>query len=212
MKIIKYEHAGLVIEKAGKTLVIDPGVLTKLPELKNVVMVVVTHVHPDHLSLDNLKKLVADNPGLTIYGSDEVLAELSEIDVIKIPVEHDMVGDETFQLEFFGHDHAVIYQQVPCQNRGVMVNNALYYPGDSFTIPEKPVEVLAFPAAAPWCKVSEIVEFIKHVNPKRAFPTHNGTLSEFGSKVNYHYIEQAIKEMGGEFVQLAPGESITTND
>lgn len=209
MKVTKYEHAGLVVEVAKEALVIDPGVLTKLPELTNVKTVVITHLHPDHLHLPNLHKLVATNPGLTLFASDEVIAELSEIETEKVAVTSgDLFTIGTFTLEFFGSEHAIIYQQVPCKNTGVMVNNELYYPGDSFTLPNNPVELLAFPAAAPWMKVSEVVDFIKQVAPKKAFPTHNGTLSEFGEKVNYRYIEQAITELGGTFVKLEPGQSL----
>ncbi|MCA9330739.1 MBL fold metallo-hydrolase [Candidatus Saccharibacteria bacterium] len=208
MKVTKYEHACLVVEENGERLVIDPGMLAKLPELENVVAVVVTHVHPDHLHLPNLQALVGASPGLTIFGSDEVIAELGELDVKKVSVENDMMTVGRFRLEFFGHDHAVIYQQVPCQNRGVLVNETLYYPGDSFTLPEKPVQDLAFPAAGPWCKVSEVADFITAVKPQRAFPTHDATLSEFGASVNYRYIQQAIEAGGGEFVQLKPGESL----
>lgn len=208
MKITKYEHACLVVENHGDTLVIDPGVLAKLPELKGVNAVVVTHVHPDHLHLENLQKLATVNPELTLYASDEVLAELAELEVKKVPVDNETIDVGAFHLEFFGHDHAVIYEQVPCQNRGVMVNEYLYYPGDSFTLPKKSVPVLAFPAAAPWLKVSEVVEFVKEVKATRAFPTHNGTLSEFGEMVNYFYIKQAIEDSGGEFIKLEPGDSL----
>jgi hypothetical protein len=90
-----------------------------------------------------------------------------------------------------------------------MVNDCLYYPGDSFTLPKRPVKVLAFPAAAPWCKVSEVVEFVASVKPTKAFPTHNGTLSEFGEMVNYRYIEQAINDGGGQFVKLEVGDKLS---
>lgn len=208
MKITKYQHACLVLEENNELLVIDPGVLAQLPELKEVVAVVVTHIHPDHMHVANLQKLAHANPDLTLFASDEVIAELDKLKVKKVVVNNDSVQVGQFTLEFFGQDHAVIYQQVPCQNRGLLVNEQLYYPGDSFTLPEKPVRDLAFPAAAPWMKVSEAAEFIKSVKPKRAFPTHNGTLSEFGEQVNYHYIKQVIEEIGAEFVYLEPGTSL----
>lgn len=209
MKITKYEHAGLVLEEAGETLVVDPGVLTKLPELNSVKAVVITHVHQDHLHMPNLQKLVATNPGLKLFATDEVISELAELEVEKIPVASgDELTEGAFTFEFFGSEHAIIYQHVPCKNIGIMVNNKLYYPGDSFTLPNIPVEILAFPAAAPWMKVSEVVEFIKQVAPQKAFPTHNGTLSEFGEMVNYRYIEQAITDVGGTFVKLEPGQTL----
>lgn len=208
MKVTKYEHACLVVEENGEELVIDPGMLAKLPDLRSVTAVVVTHVHPDHLHVPNLQQLAEHNPGLTLFASDEVIAELDELNAKKVPVENDMVGEGSFRLEFFGQDHAIIYQQVPCQNRGVLVNEQLYYPGDSFTLPGKPVRELAFPAAAPWMKMSEVADFILAVKPVRAFPTHNGTLSEFGEQVNYRYIQQAIAEAGGQYHYLGVGESL----
>lgn len=209
MNITKYGHACLVVEKDGSRLVIDPGIITTLPELAGVVAVVVTHVHPDHMSVDNLQKLIATNPDLTVFACDEVLAELTDVAANKVAVTNEMVSSGPFELAFFGHDHAIIYQQVPCQNRGVMVNNYLYYPGDSFTLPEVPVSVLAFPASAPWMKTSEAIDFVKAVNPRRAFPTHNGLLSEFGESVSYRYIKQALEEAGGKFIHLAEGESLS---
>jgi len=209
MKITKYEHAGLVVEDSGEILVVDPGVLTKLPDLSSVKAVVITHIHPDHLHMPNLQKLAASNPALKLFATDEVIGELTELEVEKVSVTSgEKITEGVFTVEFFGSEHAIIYQKVPCKNIGVMINEQLYYPGDSFTLPQKPVEVLAFPAGGPWMKVCEAVEFIKDVAPKTAFPTHNGTLSEFGEMVNYFYIEPAITELGGSFVKLEPGQSL----
>lgn len=210
MVITKYQHACLTVDDTGDYLVIDPGVLAKLPDVSGVKAVVVTHIHPDHLDIPNLKKLQQINPELTIYGSDEVISALADSSANKQTVKHgDTITCGNFTLEFFGEDHEIIYQKVPCKNLGVLVNSALYYPGDSYTVPEKPVEILAFPAAAPWLKVGEVIEFIKNVAPKTGFPTHNGTLSEFGESVNYFYVQQVMEEINCTFQYLNIGDQIT---
>ncbi len=62
-------------------------------------------------------------------------------------------------------------------NVGFMIAGRLFYPGDALTLPEKPVEVLALPAAAPWAKLSEIVDYAIAVKPTVAFPVHDSILA-----------------------------------
>ncbi|MFP3381565.1 hypothetical protein SB767_35190, partial [Bacillus sp. SIMBA_069] len=69
----------------------------------------------------------------------------------------DSVEAGPFSLRFFGGRHAVIHESIPVvDNVGVLVNDTLYYAGDSFSIPEGvEVDVLAAPAGAPWMKIAE---------------------------------------------------------
>jgi L-ascorbate metabolism protein UlaG (beta-lactamase superfamily) len=210
MKITKLEHACVVLEKDGEQLVIDPGVLTNFPDsIKNVVGIFITHVHADHLDKNNVQKLLAANPKACLMGSDEVLAELKDLGAKECPVVAGVgVKAGNFNIEVFGQDHAVIYKKVPCQNRGLLVDDYFYYPGDSFTLPNMPVEVLAAPAIAPWAKTSEAMDFIKAVKPKKVFPTHNAMFSSFGEQVFYSWLKPAAEEVGAEWVELQPGNSI----
>jgi L-ascorbate metabolism protein UlaG (beta-lactamase superfamily) len=134
MKITKYNHACMFVEENGKKLVIDPGDLTELPEdISNITVIVVTHIHPDHLGVENIKKLVAANPDLTIVANIDVLQQLSDVDVKKEQVDAGIVKKiGGFDLELFTGDHAVIYKTSPCKNLRVVVNNKLYSPGDSY--------------------------------------------------------------------------------
>lgn len=63
----------------------------------------------------------------------------------------DTVEAEPFTLRFFGGTHAVIHASIPVvDNLGVLIDDELYYAGDSFTVPEGvDVDVLAVPAGAP---------------------------------------------------------------
>ena len=94
-------------------------------------------------------------------------------------------------------------------NIGVLVNDSLYYAGDSFEVPEGvDVQVLAVPAAAPWMKISEAMEYVLEVAPKRAFPTHEMLLSKAGKALSNARLGWATEQGGGEYLPLEPGDTI----
>jgi serine protease inhibitor len=116
---------------------------------------------------------------------------------------------EGFSFEFFGDMHQIIHQSIPLiQNTGVMVNDALYYPGDSYTTPEKKVKVLACPTSAPWLKIGDVMDFISAVRPEKSFATHNALLSERGHELNNARVKQVTEEYGGSFTYLKVGDSL----
>ena len=84
-----------------------------------------------------------------------------------------------------------------------------YYPGDSYTQCDYPFEVLACPAAAPWMKISDLIDYLEQVRPKRAFATHNAILNDNGHLLQNSRIREYVTKHGGEFSYLLPGESIT---
>lgn len=88
-------------------------------------------------------------------------------------------------MQFTGGQHATIHPDYPvCANLGVYVDNgALYYPGDSFTTAPGPVEVLAVPAAAPWLKMADAMDFLTATKPKQYFLVHDAVLSPEGRAV-----------------------------
>ena len=53
----------------------------------------------------------------------------------------------------------------------------LMHPGDALFVPDEPVEVLATPAAAPWMKISEAVDYLRAVAPRHAVPIHQGIIA-----------------------------------
>ncbi|MGZ6004868.1 MAG: MBL fold metallo-hydrolase [Candidatus Saccharimonadales bacterium] len=209
MKITKYEHACLVIEDGGKKLVIDPGMYAEsLPKgLDNVSGIVITHVHKDHFSPQNIQNIVEHNPDVEICTTQEVADELKNL---KVHVVDSGLGCKagSFELEFFGGKHAVVHKSIPInQNVGVMVNSKFYYPGDSFTLPERPVEVLAVPSGGPWMKAAEAIDFMLAVKPKNAFPTHNIHLSEEGQKLADWLLGEAAANANIGYRALLPGDS-----
>jgi L-ascorbate metabolism protein UlaG (beta-lactamase superfamily) len=103
----------------------------------------------------------------------------------------------------------VIHSSIPViDNTGVLVGGRLFYPGDSYTDPGVPVEVLAAPVGAPWLKVAEMMDYVTAIAPRRAYPVHEATLSEIGYGMHTGRLREVV-EPDGEFVLLAPGESLT---
>lgn len=209
MKITKYEHACLVLEDGGKKLVIDPGKYAHSlpPDLNNVSGIVITHVHQDHFDAANVENLIKNNPGVEICSTQQVADELKSHEI------HVVSGGlgckaGTFELEFFGGQHAVVHNSIPVdQNVGVLVNGIFYYPGDSFTKPEREVSVLAVPSGGPWMKAAEAIDFLVAVKPRKAFPTHNIHLSTEGQKLADWLLGEAAAKVGKDYLVLLPGES-----
>lgn len=210
MRVTKQEHACLIIEESGKTLVVDPGSFTTaLVGLSNVVAIVITHEHADHWTADQLNYILERNPEATIFAPAGVAAAAPDFD-ITIVNGGDSKEAGPFSLRFFGEKHAVIHSSIPVvDNVGVLINDILYYPGDSFTVPKGvQVDTLAVPVGAPWLKIGEVIDYVLEVKPRRSFATHEMVLSVAGKTMGNARIQTATEQNGGEFFAIEPGQSI----
>ena len=208
MKVSKQEHACLVIEEQGQTLVVDPGMYSQeLPELTNVVALTLSHIHDDHSFRPHVEKLLEDFPQIRVFGTQEV-AEKLDGRAVEVVYHGDRHQAGPFTLDFYGYFHQEIHSSIALvQNFGLMVNSELYYPGDSYTIPEVQVGTLACPSSAPWLKIGDVIDFVSAVKPRRSFPTHNALLSEHGHKLQNSRIQELTESFGGEFRYLEMGQS-----
>ena len=213
MRLIKHGHACLELIDGTERLIIDPGVYTEpMDDMANVQAIIVTHQHDDHCWEEQLDRILALNPGAPIYAPSDVCDRLAKNPHPErfntIAVYHgDLHLAGSFQLEFFGAMHAEIHRSIPLvQNTGVMINDELYYPGDSFTRPDRPVALLACPSSAPWLKISEVMDFVDEVRPQFSFATHNVHLSDYGHALNNGRIQAVTEQHGGKFQFLKVGE------
>ena len=69
------------------------------------------------------------------------------------------------------------------------------------------VELLAAPLGAPWLKVGDAMDFVLAVAPRRAFGTHDMTLSVIGRDMHRARLKWAVEQGGGDFLALDPGDS-----
>lgn len=210
MRLTKLEHAALILEDSGKKLFIDPGSFTTpLTDTADTAAIVITHEHGDHWTPEQLKRVIDLNPDVPIYGPAGVAAAASDFRVTTVQA-GETVEAGPFTLRFFGGRHAVIHSSIPVvDNLGVLVNGELFYPGDSFTIPDGvDVDVLAVPSSAPWLKAGEFIDYVLAVKPKRSFATHEMINSVVGKQMANTRIGWATEQGGGEHFVLEPGDTL----
>lgn len=209
MRITKLNHATLLVEHDGKTLVIDPGNRTTLADDLVADVVVITHEHADHWTPENLRTLKTRNPKLEIFALESVATLNPELSITVITAGQEAAASG-FELQFFGGLHEVIHSSIPqITNVGVLVNQSLYYPGDSYAVPEDiAVKILAAPVGAPWLRISDAMDFVLAVKPQHAFATHDDPLSNFGLGMGRERLRWATEKNGGSFYDLDPGDQI----
>lgn len=214
MIITKREHACLVVEHSGASLVIDPGSYTAPFAAENLVAIVITHEHGDHVTHEHLDRLLGAARAADHHRPVELFAPAGVAAAHpdypwQIVDGGDVRAAGPFALAFSGSHHATIHRSIPVvDNVGVFVNETLYYPGDSFTVPPGTVEVLAVPASAPWLKVGEVMDYLDTVRPRRAFPTHERVNSDAGNAMANARIIHVVESHGGSVTVLQPGESL----
>ena len=123
------------------------------------------------------------------------------------------VGDELaigeLTVRAVGGRHAVIHPEIPViENISFLVGDAdhhakLMHPGDALFVPDEPVDVLAAPAAAPWMKISEAIDYLRAVAPARAIPIHQGIVAPEARGIYY----SRFTEMTSTDFQVLPEES-----
>lgn len=116
-------------------------------------------------------------------------------------------GAAGLAVRAYGGWHAQIHPDVPrVPNLGFLIEDRLYHPGDSFDLPDDAqVDTLFVPVSAPWLKLSESVEFVRAVAPRRAFALHDCLLSDAGHKVTDGTMTRLAK---CEYARLASGRAV----
>jgi L-ascorbate metabolism protein UlaG (beta-lactamase superfamily) len=191
-------------------LLFDPGTLSHGFEgITGLSAILVTHQHPDHVDTSRLPALVDANPDAALYADPQTAAQLGD------PWQPVHVGDELsidgLRVRGIGGVHAVIHPEIPLVNNiSYLVGDSehparLMHPGDALFIPAEPVDVLALPAAAPWLKISEAIEYLRAVKPLRAIPIHQGIVNPVAVGLYY----QRYEDMGRTDFRVLQAEQET---
>lgn len=179
MKITKIGHSCLLVETANLRLLLDPGSYTTAQnDVKNIDVILITHEHLDHFSLDSIKAIIKNNPTVKIFSNESVASLLAKENIDCLVIKD---GKNTriknILIEGFGQKHAILYPTMdPVANIGYLIDEKLFYPGDSLCKPSKSAEILALPITGIWMKLAEAIDYAKDMKPKVCFPVHDGML------------------------------------
>ena len=222
MRITKFTHSCVRVEKHGSVLVLDPGNFSSPEEIREALegaeYLMVTHEHPDHYFREPVHEVLNDHTDIQVYATQSAADELRES--VKNPERiHSVQGEEEFDvgpfgIRTFGGQHALIHPLIPTiQNVGFMIDDDVYHPGDSLIVPHHiTVKHLLLPIHAPWNKLQEVVDFLASVRPQRAFPIHDGLMAENGHAMLTKHLENFGTKYGSEYVRLRPGDSLNLEE
>ncbi len=184
-------------------LVVDPGGLTTDFVISdNIIAIVITHEHSDHFNPDMLSSIFEKNPTSILVSLASITEKMPDHKSQSVSA-GDTIAIGPFTLEFFGGKHAKHHDQIPIlDNIGVLINDVVYYPGDSFALPHKTIDILALPVGAPWLKIGETIDFLSAIKPRLAFPTHDAVLSNAGKAIPDRLLPTFAKDIGTEYRRI----------
>ncbi|MFC0628591.1 MBL fold metallo-hydrolase [Kribbella deserti] len=202
MQLTKFTHACIRLEKDGKVLLVDPGVWTEAEAFEGVDGILITHEHSDHLDVDRLLPL--DVP---IWTNASVASKLSEVaDRVSVVSGGESFNAAGFSVDAFGNDHAIILPElgVPCQNVAFLIEDAVYHPGDSWTLPGRAVHTNLIPLSAPWHTLADAITFGREVKAEQAIGIHDALLSDRGQALTQTWL---TNQTPAPYNPLTPGTS-----
>ncbi|MFD0623992.1 MBL fold metallo-hydrolase [Streptomyces sp. Wh19] len=207
LTLTKKTHSCIRLEKDGRTLVIDPGGFSEQDAAVGADAILVTHEHPDHFDEGRLRAALDADPAAEIWTLRSVADRLAAAFPGRV---HTVGNGDTFtaagfDVQVHGELHAVIHPDIPrITNIGFLVDGSLFHPGDALTVPDHPVDTLMLPVMAPWNKISEVIDYVREVKPRRAIDIHDALLTDLARPI----YDNQIGSLGGtDHGRLSPGDS-----
>jgi len=211
MQLTKFTHSCVRFDDGDRALVIDPGVFSEVAAaLDGASAVLITHEHPDHVDVEQLRAAAQRDSRLAIWAPEPVAAALRDLGEQVTTVAAGQAFDAAgFDVRSFGGQHALIHPTIPViPNVGYLVGGAVYHPGDSLIVPPVPIEVLLAPMHAPWSKTAEVVDFVVAVRSPRVVGVHDSLLTGTGLEFVRNHVGRIGGEHGSELHSLKPGETL----
>lgn len=204
MRLTKFGHACVRLEKDGRSIVIDPGAMTPEPQaVAGVEAFLVTHEHFDHLDPERLRGSEAP-----VYTCPGVARHLDAFgDRVHVVRDGDGFTAAGFDITVAGDKHHFSHPDAPpVDNVGFLIDGEVFHPGDALTAVDAPT--LLVPGQAPWLTVPDLVAHLRRTAPRRAYAVHDGLLNDWGLQVLDGVIAREAERAGTEMRRLHLGESV----
>jgi L-ascorbate metabolism protein UlaG (beta-lactamase superfamily) len=210
MRLTKFGHACVRLDKDGRHLVIDPGGLTEPQALQGADAVLVTHEHFDHFSEETLRQAADGNPALRIWTNTSVARKLDGLGARVTAVgEGEAFTVAGFDVKAYGTWHAVIHPEIPrVGNIGFLIDDVLFHPGDALTVPDTAVDSLLLPVHGPWSTTGQLIDYVREVAPQRTYAIHDGALNDIGTAVVGGLLGDNGPGTGARYDRLTAGASV----
>ncbi|MDF0374825.1 MULTISPECIES: MBL fold metallo-hydrolase [Streptomyces] len=207
LNLVKKTHSCVRLERDGRSLVIDPGGFSEDDAVVGADVILVTHEHPDHFDEGRLRAALESDPAAQVWTLRSVAERMSAAFPGRVhTVGHgDTFTAAGFEVQVHGELHAVIHPDIPrITNIGFLVDGSVFHPGDALTVPDHPVETLMLPVMAPWSKISEVIDYVREVKPRRAIDIHDALLTDLARPI----YDMQIGALGGaDHSRLTPGDA-----
>ncbi|HXP55335.1 MAG TPA: MBL fold metallo-hydrolase [Streptosporangiaceae bacterium] len=212
MKLTKHEHACVVAEKDGTSIVIDPGSFSSSAAeiIAGGDVILITHEHADHVHSEAINAALADRPDLKLYAPEALRRQLdARPDQFNAVAAGDELKIGSFDITVHGAEHALIHEAIPViPNVGYLLDGDVYHPGDAYFVPDAAVTTLLLPTSGPWMKFGEAIDYVRAVQPRQVVQIHEALLSDIGQ----HLAGALLGENGPAGIpltQVTPGQSLT---
>ncbi|MGN2641864.1 MBL fold metallo-hydrolase [Nocardia takedensis] len=211
MRIAHFGHSCLLVESHGRKVLFDPGNFSHGFEgITGLDAIAVTHQHPDHIDPTRIEALIDANPDARLFCDPQTAGQRAER---WEPVHAGQVVElGELRITGGGGRHAVIHPDLPVVDNTVFQlgtaedPSQFVHPGDSLWVPSTPVGVLAAPAAAPWMRISEAVDYVRSVRPRTALPIHFGIIEPDARGIYFGRLTEMAPD-GTEFTVLSPEDA-----
>lgn len=208
MKITKYIHSCLHIEKGSDRILFDPGLFTfaegvvKPSQFKNIQAVIITHKHPDHIDADSLKEILDNNESAVVLANSDVAKMLSEKGIEAEVFESGERVVKSFVIEALDAPHeAILADELPT-NTAYVIDENILHPGDSYSknlYKRKGTPILCLPTMAPWATEIGTFDFAVKMSPEYIVPIHDGYSKSFFLESRYQNFKKYFDEKNIKF-------------
>lgn len=206
MEITKYIHSCLLIEVDSKRLLIDPGNYTyesktlDINVLEELNYLLITHEHPDHMYIPFIQEILARFPNLAILTNISAQEKLSAEGIKSTTDSLDIIKIQTVP-------HERVFGTESPANILFNIADTLTHPGDSLHFTSQ-TPVLALPVQAPWCSLTQTVEFAVSLKPQVVLPIHDWHWNDMARAAFYKRLDGYFTQQGIKFLSLETGQKV----